>query len=171
MDIFLRKTSRSISARGGGEEVAHTTFADVMINTLFYSPGQRYYLGSFVVCGILKEDFIRSNVDTCVSVVGDFAKLAVKYPQDIYMGYTSCLQGEWQYLCKCMPNIAHLLEPLERVLQEDLLPDFLCVDSEDINNKFRELLALAVRRGGLGICITMVVVEEFYNTPLMCVVI
>ena len=87
------------------------------------------------------------------------------------MGYTSCLQGEWQYLCQCMPDIAHLLEPLEHVLQEELLPEFLCVNSEDINNKFRELLALAGRRGGLGICITTTAEEEFYNTPLMCVVI
>ena len=163
MAIFLRKRSQSISARED-EEVSQAIFTVVRINTLIYSRGQRY-LVSFIGCGTLKDDFIWSNVDTWVSIVGVFAKLAVKYPQDIYMGYTSCLQSKWQYLCRCMPDITYLLEPLERALREELLPAFLCVDSEVINNEFRELLALAGRQGGLGICNPVTTVEDLKHIP------
>ena len=123
---------------------------------------------SFIRCGTLKEDFIWSKVNTWVSVVGVFAKLTVQYPQDICMGYTLCLQYKWQYLCRCMPDIAHLLEPLERALREELLPAFLCVDLEDINNEFRELLA------GKEDWESVVMWPQRRNStahPLMCVVI
>ena len=65
-----------------------------------------------------------------------------------------------------MLNIAHLLKPLELALRAAgrVAPCLLGVNLEDTNIKFRELLALAVRQGGLGICNLMLTAEKFYNT-------
>ena len=39
-----------------------------------------------------------------------------------------------------------------RLARDELLPAFLGVDSEDTDNKIRELLVLIGMQGGLGIC-------------------
>ena len=66
----------------------------------------------------------------------------------------------------CYLDISTLLEPLERALWEQLLPVFLDIDAEDISNKFRKLMVLAIKQGGLGIRNPMVTAEEFYGTSL-----
>ena len=126
------------------------------------------YFGSYIGCKELKGDYVGDKVAAWASVVSDLAKLAVKHPQSVYAGYTICLQNEWTYLCRTTPDIAHLMEPLERVLRNELLPAFLGVQKEDITNEFRELLAFGVKGGGLGIRNPMMVAEEFYNTSLDC---
>ena len=42
-------------------------------------------------------------------------------------------------------------DPLEHALRKELLSTILGADSEDTNNRFWELLAVAGKRGGLGI--------------------
>ena len=74
-----------------------------------------------------------------------------KYPQAVFTGYFLCLQAEWQYLCRVTPNIAHLVEPFEAAIRNELLPAFLGVGASDIDNGCWEQLGVAVRRGGLGI--------------------
>ncbi len=52
-----------------------------------------------------------------MSAIDVLAKLAPKCLQAVYVAYTLCLQGEWQYLCRCMTDIAPLMEPLERAVR------------------------------------------------------
>ena len=92
------------------EEVVRAAFTEVGINTLTYSQGQRYIV-SFIECGTFKEEFIQAKVHTWVSAVGVFTKLVVNYPQAVYTGYTPCLQGKWQYLCRVMPDITPFWSP------------------------------------------------------------
>lgn len=92
------------------EEVARAAFTEVGINTLTYSQGQMYIV-SFIECGTFKEEFIQAKVHTWVSAVGVFTKLVVNYPQAVYTGYTPCLQGKWQYLCRVMPDITPFWSP------------------------------------------------------------
>ena len=115
-----------------------------------------------------KKDYVGEKVAAWASAVSVLAKLAVKHPQAVYAGYTICLQNEWQYLCRTTPDIAHLMELLEQVLRNELLPAFLGVEEADVTNEFREQLAFRVKGGGLGIRNPMAVAEEFYNTSHDC---
>ncbi|KAL7543652.1 hypothetical protein ACHAXR_012956 [Thalassiosira sp. AJA248-18] len=52
-------------------------------------------------------------VDVWCKTVGTLSKVAIKYPQSAYVGFTFCLQNEWQYVARVTPVIAPLtLKPL-----------------------------------------------------------
>ena len=68
------------------------------MNALTYKRRHRF-LGSYIGCRELKEDYVGKKVAAWASAVSVLAKLAVKHPQAVYAGYTICLQNEWQYLC------------------------------------------------------------------------
>ena len=55
---------------------------------------------------------------------------------------------------------------MEHALRNKLLPFFLVTDGVDVDIKFHELLALAVKKSGLGIHNSMVTAEDYYNTSL-----
>ena len=151
------------ACKGEDEDVARRCFEAEGIMDLNYCRGKRF-LGSFVGCGTLKDDYVQSKVAFWAEAIERMAQVAHRYPQSVYAGYTSCLQGEWQYLSRTTPDIAHLYEPLERQIREKLLPAFLGVGKDDITNEFRELLAVAVKGGGMGIRNPMATAEESYHT-------
>ena len=62
--------------------------------------------------------------------------------------------------------LAHFMEPMEHAIRNQLLPSFLGIDTADVNIKFRELLALAAKRGGLGIRNPMATAEDYFNTSM-----
>ena len=80
-----------------------------------------------------------------VSSIDVLSKLAIKYPQAIYVSYKLCLQAEWQYLCRCMSDIAKLFDPLEKAVWDKLLPALLGIKVEDIDHCFRKHLLYAVK--------------------------
>ena len=160
---YWANPSKSIYiCKGEDERIARAAFTALGL-TVKYRRGARY-LGSFLGCRTLLEDYVRDKITTWSSAASTLAKLAVKYPQSVYTGYTMCLQSEWQYLCRCTPNIAYLFEPFERVLRDELLPAFIGVSKSDITGEFRDLLAIAVKRGGMGIRNPLATAEEFYDT-------
>ena len=81
------------------------------------------------------------------------AEIAKTHPQSAHAAFTFCLQHKWMYMCRVIPGIAQLLEPLERVIREVWIPALLGSPPEELHraNVSRELLANAVRNGGLGI--------------------
>ena len=136
--------------KGEDETEARRCFAAAGISGVKFRRGHRY-LGSYVGSGEQKEAYVEEKVGEWVGCVRVFAAMAPKYPQAVYTGYSCCLQAEWQYLCRVCPDIAPLLEPLEAVIREELLPAFLGVGAADIDGSFREQLGVAVRRGGFGV--------------------
>ena len=114
----------------------------------------------------MEEEYVNEKVGAWASPIEILAKLVKKHPQAVYAGYVFCLQNEWQYLCRTTKDIAVLLEPLERALRIHLLPAFLGVDAVEIDNQFRELLGIAIKRGGIGIRNPLQTAEEFYDTSL-----
>ena len=84
--------------KGEDERIARAAFTALGL-TVKYRRGARY-LGSFLGCRTLLEDYVRDKITTWSSAASTLAKLAVKYPQSVYTGYIMCLQSEWQYLCR-----------------------------------------------------------------------
>ncbi len=165
---YYPEPSKSIYVcKGEDEAVARMALVARGLTGVTFKRGHRY-LGSYVGCRELKEEYVRDKVSVWVGAIKTLTKLAPKYPQAVYCGYTLCLQNEWQFLCRTTPDIAALLEPVERALRKELLPAFLGVDECDVSNSFRELLALAIKRGGMGIRNPMATAEEFYDTSVSC---
>ena len=75
------------------------------------------------------------------------AEFAAANPQASYAAFTFGLRHRWTYY-RTLPDIEELLEPLESAIGNILIPtltEHTCTPDE------RELLALPVRLGGLGI--------------------
>ena len=126
------------------------------------------YIGSFIECGTLKEEFIQAKVDTWVSTVGVFTKLAVKYLQAIYTGYyTSCLQvqGKCQYLCQVMPDIAPFWIPVACAAGRVTLYLSGCWFGWH-QQQILWAAGTGWRAGRLGIRNPVAMATEFYNTSL-----
>ena len=59
------------------------------------------------------------------------------------------LRHQWTYLLRTLPDIEDLLEPLECAIADVLIPSIM--DHHCTTPSERDLLALSVRLGGLGI--------------------
>ena len=133
------------------EEVAMEEFQSRGLDVQFVR-GHRY-LGGFVGSKELKEQFVTSKVEGWCNTVRALAEIAQSHPQSAHAAFTFCLQQKWSYTCRVTTDIAQLFEPLERVIQEVWIPALFGSPPEELRraNTSRELLALAVRNGGLGI--------------------
>ena len=60
-----------------------------------------------------------------VEGVEALAKVAVRFPQAAYTGFTHCLQAEWQYLSRCVPVGGPLLTSIEEAIHDKLIPALL----------------------------------------------
>ena len=76
------------------------------------------------------------------------AEFALSQPQDCYAAFTFGLKHRWMYFMRTLADLEDLLAPLERAMAEVLIPSITghhCTQAE------RELLALPMRMGGMGL--------------------
>ena len=91
------------------------------------------------------EEYVGDNVEEWVSQLVEFA---VSQPQARYAAFTFGLRHQWTYFLRTLPDIAVLLEPLERAISDVLIPALF---EHQVTETERDLLALSVRMGGLGL--------------------
>jgi len=80
--------------------------------------------------------------------VTKLAEFALSQPQACYAAFTYGLKHRWTYFLRTLPDLEDLLAPLERAIADVLIPSITgdyCTQGE------RELLALPVRMGGMGL--------------------
>ena len=66
----------------------------------------------------------------------------------------------WTFIQRTVPNIGHLLEPLETAIRESLIP---AIVGRHVSELEREIIALPVRFGGLGIPNPSIAAQTEYN--------
>ena len=94
------------------------------------------------------EEYVSEKVSNWVNEVATLAEFALSQPQTCYAAYTFGLKHRWTYFLRTLPDIQDLLEPLENVLFQVLIP---AITERKCNQLDRTILALpAVRLGGLG---------------------
>ena len=77
------------------------------------------------------------------------SSIAVSQPHAAYAAFTHGLTSKWTYLARTIPDIDDLFQSLERVIRQQFLPSLtgqIAFSDDD-----RDLFALPVRLGGLGI--------------------
>ena len=127
------------------EEAARDLFDQTSIN--ISTRGQKH-LGAVLGSRSYLEEYVSEKVDDWVGQVVKLAEFAATQPQACYAAYTFGLKHKWTYYLRTLSDIEELLEPLERAISDALIPTITghtCTMSE------RELLALPVRMGGLGL--------------------
>lgn len=122
----------------------------------------RPLLGSPVGSQDYINRFVQSKVDTWSDLLFTLSHFAETYPQAVYSAVTHGVTGWWQFLCRTTPNICPLLSPLEDAIRNKLIPSLV---GRDPSINLRELFALPVRLGGLGICDPTTLGDEYnYST-------
>ena len=94
------------------------------------------------------EEYVSEKVNDWVGQVVKLAEFAAPQPQACYAAYTFGLKLKWTYYLRTLSDIEELPEPLKRAISDVLIPSITvhtCTTSK------RELLALLVRKGGLGL--------------------
>ena len=129
----------------GKEDAAREVFHDTAIN--IYTQDQKH-LDAVLGSRAYLEEYVNGKVEGWVDQVVKLAEFAATYPQASYAAYMLGLKRRWTYYLRTLPDTEDLLEPLERAISYAVIPavtGHTCMPAE------RDLLALPVRKGGLGI--------------------
>ena len=109
------------------------------------------------------EEYVGEKVDKWVNEVTKLADFAISQPQASYAAFTFGLQHRWTYFLRTLLDIAELLEPLERAINEVLIP---AVTDHTVTKVERDLLGLPVRMGGLGFTDPVVTSSSEYEASI-----
>ena len=111
------------------------------------------------------EDYVRSKVKTWSSNIAQLSEIAMSQPHASFTALTHGLQSKWTYLCRVIPNIGHLLSPLDEKLRSDLLSAL--TGRPPPSNLDCALFALPARLGGLGIRIPSKTADSELQSSLL----
>ena len=103
------------------------------------------------------------KVDKWVNEVTKLEDFAISQPQASYAAFTFGLRHHWTYFLRTLRDIAELLEPLERAINEVLIP---AVTDHTVTKVERDLLGLPVRMGGLGFTDPVVTSSSEYEASI-----
>ena len=143
-DYFPNAKKCWIIAKPDKQALVSEAFKDTVINVTV--EGQKH-LGAVVGSRDFLESYVSEKVDNWVGEVAQLAEFAKAQPQASYAAYTFGLKHRWTYFIRTLPDIQDLLEPLEEAIAQVLIP---AIVERKFSQLDREVLALPVRLGGLG---------------------
>jgi len=80
------------------------------------------HLGAALGSRSFLEEYIGEKVDEWVNEVTKLADFAISQLQACYATFTLGLRHRWTYFLRTLPDISELLEPLERAINDVLIP-------------------------------------------------
>jgi hypothetical protein len=69
-----------------------------------------------------KASFVQKKVEGWVASLRLLSDIARSEPHAAFSAFTHCLQGQWTFLSRTMPNISRQLRPLEDMIRLTFLP-------------------------------------------------
>ena len=127
-------------------DIAKEAFMGSNINITTH--GKRH-LGAAIGTNTFVEEFVSVKVHEWEEELQTLSMIATTYPQEALAAFTHGFSSKWTYLSRTIPNISHLLKPLEKVIHCQFIPALTgrppCSENE------RLLLSQPARLGGLGI--------------------
>ena len=95
------------------------------------------------------KSYIAAKVDGWKAELVNLAEIARVQPHLAFCALTQGLVSRWTYLSQTVKDIDALLQPLEEILQKDVLPALTGRSAPD--EVVRALFSLPARLGGIGI--------------------
>jgi len=111
--------------------------------------GGEKYLGAVLGTEHTKETFVKSRVEGWIGEMKRLANIAKEEPHAAYTAFTFGLKHKWKYLMRTVPNIGHLLQPIEDTIKRDFIPALS--GGRNPTDLERAILELPPRMGGMGI--------------------
>ena len=127
-------------------EQAKKIFSDTNINITV--DGGRH-LGAVLESKPFAAKYLEEKMAKWTSEVKTLSQFAVTQPHAAYSAFTHSLSSHWTYLCRTMPGVAPLFQPVEDVIRTKLIPAMLGRTAP--GDPERAILALPARLGGLGL--------------------
>ena len=110
--------------------------------------GKRH-LGAAIGTPQFISGYVQQRVTEWVNEVEQLSAIATTQPHAAYAAFTHGLKHKWTYLIRTIPNIDDQLQPLEDAIRHKFLPSL--TGQTELSDETRDLMALPVRLGGLGI--------------------
>jgi hypothetical protein len=132
------------------EAAARAAFEAEGYTKVSFCRGHRY-VGGFVGSKAMRDRWIEPKIEEWVHGVKELSKVAQRYPQTAYAGFTQSLQSEWQYISRCVAGSEEFLQPGEDAICEYFLPAILQEPADNIDDEFRTLLGHGVKQGGITV--------------------
>jgi hypothetical protein len=152
--ILLTKPDRVELARkvflGSGVVVESEGSKDSVVvgKTLEINNQGARHLGAAIGAPDFRQLYVRQKISSWVKCVEKLSLIAMTQPHAAFSAFTHCLQCQWTFLSRAMPDVAHLFKPLEDSIVLTFLPALL---RREVSSIERELMSLPARFGGLGI--------------------
>ena len=153
--------------KGTGVEVQTDGSKDSGVEII--TTGTRH-LGAAVGTEEFKHGYVKKKVDAWIQCVKTLSDVASSEPHAVFAAYTHCLQSQWTFLCRTMPGVPALFQPLEDAIRQVLIPSLL---RREVNDLERDLLSLPARMGGMGItkptdeCLIANTNSQYVSAPLV----
>ena len=109
----------------------------------------RRHLGAAIGTRSFVENYVQRKVSGWIREVERLSSIATTQPHAAYAAFTHGLTSKWTYLARTIPDIEDLLQPLEDAIRQQFLPSL--TGQVAFGDAARDLMALPVRLGGLGV--------------------
>ncbi|XP_042877753.1 uncharacterized protein LOC122256861 [Penaeus japonicus] len=80
------------------------------------------YLGAVLGTKEAQETFVKSRVEEWIEEIKRLADIAKHEPHAAYTAFTFGIKHKWKFLMRTVPNIGHLLQPIEDTIKRDFIP-------------------------------------------------
>ena len=121
--------------------------------------GERH-LGAVVGSKKYRDEYVKDKVAGWVRDVEELAEIGKNEPQAAYSAYVKGLSHRWTYVQRTVGDISDLFEPLELAISKKFIPAIM---GREISTTYREIFALPIRYGGLGIANPMKTSDSEYR--------
>ena len=105
------------------------------------------HLGAVIGNEISKQEFVKDKINEWSRTIDNITLMAESEPHLCYALFMRTLQNKWAYIMRTTRDIGSLLQPLEDKIR--LFAN--TITGRTLSDFEREIIALPVRYGGLGI--------------------
>ena len=144
-------------------EEAKNMFSGTCVNVT--SAGKRH-LGAVIGSQQYKDEYVNELVTRWTKELKVLSQIAEIQPQAAYSAYVHGFRGKFTYFLRTIPDISYCLQPVEDIIRNEFIPAI--TGGNQCSDKERDLLALPVRLGGLGLeNITKISTREYESSRKM----
>ena len=127
-------------------DLANEVFSDTEVKI---TAGGEKHLGAAIGTTEAKDEFVSQQVEKWKSEIKELAQVAEIEPHAAYTAFTFGVRHKWNHIMRTVPNIEHLLQPLEDAIRTEFIPAL--TGRHNPTDLERQIMELPPRLGGLGI--------------------
>ena len=129
----------------------HHSYATTIFNNtgVNITTDGKSHLGGALGTPDFTKSYVLQKVDLWLQELNNLVACALTQPHAAYAAFTHGMTSKWLYVMRTIPNIGHLLQPLEDIIRRKLIPAL--TGRPPPNDLVRALLALPARLGGMGL--------------------